>query len=363
MQKKLLITLYFAFSMIAITFGQIKLLESPPAHYICPRALHPIVIDGKAYERDWLIAPWTDSFMDIEGPQMPAPYYDTRVKMLWDDQYLYILAVLEEQHLWATYRERESVIFHENDFEVFIDPDGDTHNYYELEINALGTIWDLMLTKPYKNNGLPISVWDIRGFQYGIDLRGTLNDPSDVDSGWTIEMAIPWKIITEAAPGKRVPQDGEYWRINFSRVQWKIEECNGTYRKMINPETGYAYPEFNWVWSPQWAINMHMPEYWGYLIFSGHDPEREKTEFILPEQEKSRYLLRELYYLQQSYFERNGQYASSAKDLNLDNEIMKEFAGKVTFDAAKKSYTLSVPLDNEQGWLHISDDSRIWKSR
>ena len=46
--------------------------------------------------------------------------------------------------------QHDAVIFHNNDFEVFIDPDGDTHNYYELEINALNTVWDLFITKPYR---------------------------------------------------------------------------------------------------------------------------------------------------------------------------------------------------------------------
>ena len=57
--------------------------------------------------------------------------------------------------------ERDSVIFRDNDFEVFIDPDGDTHAYYELEINALGTVWDLLLLKPYRDGGPAINGWDI----------------------------------------------------------------------------------------------------------------------------------------------------------------------------------------------------------
>ena len=50
-----------------------------------------------------------------------------------------------------TLTEHDSVIFQDNDFEVFIDPDGDNHNYYEIEINALNTEWDLRLPKPYRD--------------------------------------------------------------------------------------------------------------------------------------------------------------------------------------------------------------------
>ena len=63
--------------------------------------------------------------------------------MLWDDEYFYFAAELIEDQIWATLTERDSVIFYDNDFEIFIDPDGDSHQYYEFEINALNTVWDL----------------------------------------------------------------------------------------------------------------------------------------------------------------------------------------------------------------------------
>ena len=73
--------------------------------------------------------------------------------MLWDDDFFYIAAALEEPHVWATLTEHDSVIFQDPDFEVFLDPDGDNHSYYEIEINALGTVWDLRLVKPYRDGG------------------------------------------------------------------------------------------------------------------------------------------------------------------------------------------------------------------
>ena len=85
--------------------------------------------------------------------------------MLWDDAYFYIGAELEEPHVWATLTEHDSVIFHDNDFEVFIDPDGDNHEYYEFEINALGTYWDLLLPKPYRDGGKADNSWEIPGLK------------------------------------------------------------------------------------------------------------------------------------------------------------------------------------------------------
>ena len=155
--------------------------------------------------------------------------------MLWDDEYFYVAAEMEEPDVWATLTERDSVIFHDNDFEIFIDPDGDTHAYYELEVNALGTPWDLMLIKPYRDGGPAINGWDIAGLRVGVDVRGTLNRPGDRDEGWTVEIAMPWKILREAAPDHEPPKAGDRWRVNFSRVQWQVDVADGRYAKRLKP--------------------------------------------------------------------------------------------------------------------------------
>jgi hypothetical protein len=130
-----------------------KMLKQVPRSYVCSRAAQPLAIDGKLDEASWAAAPWTDAFVDIEGDAKPRPHFRTRAKMLWDDTYFYIAADLEEPHVWGTLTEHDSVIFHDPDFEVFIDPNGDSHEYYEFEMNALNTGWDLFLPKQYKDGG------------------------------------------------------------------------------------------------------------------------------------------------------------------------------------------------------------------
>src|ERR1700724_369021 len=114
--------------------------------YLCNKAQSSIPIDGNLEKSAWLAAPWTDEFVDIEGDIKPKPRFRTRAKMLWDDHYFYVAVEMEEPHVWGTLTEHDSVIFQDNDFEVFLDPDGDSHLYGELELNALNTIWDLLLT-------------------------------------------------------------------------------------------------------------------------------------------------------------------------------------------------------------------------
>ena len=297
-----------------------------PSSYVCQWTIDPIEIDGKINEINWKKAPWTESFVDIEGNIKPKPYYRTRAKMLWDEQYFYIAAELMEENLWATYDQRDAVIFHENDFEVFIDPDGDTHNYYELEINALGTVWDLLLTKPYRDDGnFAINAWDIAGLKKGIHLEGTLNNPKDKDIKWTIELAFPWKILKEAAPRNQKPQNGDIWNLNFSRVQWELEVSENHYVKKSDPQTNKPFSEHNWVWSPQGIIAMHQPETWGLVQFSTIPINEKIIPFSPNNDDHIKWTLRQVYYAQHKFKKENGTFATSLNQLALktSNEFKK----------------------------------------
>lgn len=232
-----------------------------PLQYVCPRAAGPVRIDGKLGDAAWSRAPYTPFFVDIEGDAKPKPRFQTRAKMLWDDQYFYIAAELEEPHLWAVYREHDSVIFHQNDFEVFIDPGGDGLNYFEFEMNVLNTTWDLFLPKPYKDGGKADNGWEIPGLKSAVFASGTINNPRDRDRGWTLEIAFPWSAFNRGPRPPVKPKPGETWRVNFSRVEWKVDIRGNRYEKLLNT------PEDNWVWSPQGVINMHVPEKWGFVRF------------------------------------------------------------------------------------------------
>ena len=157
----------------AVIFPMLILLlatEPTPRAYTCLRASGPIVIDGQINEPAWRRAPWTKPFADIEGGTKPRPRFRTRMKMLWDDEYLYIAAELQEPHVWATLTEHDAVIFRDNDFEVFLNPTGDGRNYFEFEMNALNTGWDLFLPKPYKDGGSADNSWEIPGLRTAVSL-------------------------------------------------------------------------------------------------------------------------------------------------------------------------------------------------
>lgn len=281
-----------------------------PKKYVAYHTQDSIVVDGIPNEKSWKKAPFTDDFIDIEGLKIPK--YRTRVKMLWDEKFLYFLAEIEEPNVWATLKKSDTVIFYNNDFEIFMDPDGDTHNYIEYEMNAMNTVWDLFIVKPYREAAPILNNWDIKGMESAVQVHGTLNNPDDIDKGWTVEIAFPWKSLLEASPENKIPKE-KFWRINFSRVNWDFQLDGKTYSRKKGPDGNYL-PEYNWVWSPQGVINMHEPEHWGYVYFSEKTRE-ENAEFDIPKDEKIKWYLYELYKNQKKYKSEHKKWAPNISDL------------------------------------------------
>ena len=229
--------------------------------YHCKR-----IIEGQVdYTSDqfWEYAEWIPYFVDLKtGEEADLP---TRAKMLWDDSCLYVMVEMADPHLWAEQTKNEEKIYLDKAFELFVDPDGDGLNYVEYEINALGTTWDLLMTKPYRDGGAAISNYDMKGIEKKIILNGTLNNAADIDAGWTVYLAIPFENFNGLCP-KPTPEKGVSWRINLARVNWELDVVNGNYIKSKNPETGRDISKY-WVWSSHGALNMHMPKHFGYIVF------------------------------------------------------------------------------------------------
>lgn len=269
----LLASVFFVFTMVYP-------VES--ADYIAYQATG-IVIDGTPDEFAWDDVSKSPLFSDIETGE--AAWLESRSAVLWNEQYLFIAFWLEEPDVRAFLRNRDDKIYLDNDVEVFIDGDD---CYYELELNAFGTlyevfwIWDDVIEmsrfwspefdstvqRVMKLNGIgdhkhPRGMrtgfldWDMPGIQWSVNVNGTINNSSDTDVGWTVEIAIPWQALTPLA-GKRSlpPRDGDIWRIDCSRFQqYGIDG-----RKLERPA--------GWVWKMHKAFDSHMPEMFPRILFS-----------------------------------------------------------------------------------------------
>ncbi len=360
----LLLTLKSAISQEHFPVPQI---EFSPKKYICYRTNSMISIDGRPEEIAWTKAPWSDYFVDIEGPLKPKPYYKTRIKMLWDDEFFYFAAELEEPDVWAKLHKRDTVIFYDNDFEIFIDPDGDTHDYYEYEVNAFGTVWDLLLLMPYRdatylNASTAVNSWDIQGLKSEVFVNGTINDPSDTDKSWSIEVAIPWEVLKEQANKATPPKNGDQWRVNFSRVQWKTEKTKNGYKKAIDPSTGKNYSENNWVWSPQGLVALHYPEMWGFVQFSEKEVGSEKESFVENKDEKIKWALRQVYYAQKEFYLQHKKYTSDYDKLKISQVKIDGFIWPPKIETTTLMFEAHALSKSGKTWI-IRQDGKIWSMK
>ena len=259
--------------------------EDAIAHYTAYRVDEPLTIDGRLDERSWQLAQRSPRFVDLVSGRRAI--HDTRVALLWDDACLYVGYWVEEPHVRAAFTERDTPIWHENDVELFV---AGRDAYYELEINALGTIYEVLFiwedayerdgysrtpglqrdapgAQPWDGVGftghprgprIGFWQWDMPGLRSAASVDGTLNDDTDRDRGWTVELAIPWEGMWLLAQGDGralPPRDGDVWRMDFSRFN--------TYK-----EAPPAEDSGGWAMSAHGVWDSHIPEVFPYIHFS-----------------------------------------------------------------------------------------------
>jgi hypothetical protein len=219
-----------------------------------------IVIDGLLNEKSWENADFTEYFVQQETGQRVA--WDTRAKMLWDNNNLYIGFIADDPDVWSTYDIRDSHLWDEEVIEVFCDPNDDRHDYFELEINPIGTELDILFDKSWlEGDSNPKYGWNIIGIKSAIGVIGTVNNYQDIDSVWFCEIAIPFSAIDQKItnPLHNPPQAGESWRLQLARYN-RLRDSSGNEIDPDNPETS--------MWNPTGSEWFHVPEKFGRIYFS-----------------------------------------------------------------------------------------------
>jgi len=262
--------------------------SKPISSYTCCRVHEPIEINGDLSKAVWQSCEQTSRFVDVVDGA-PA-LYDSRAALLYDDENLYVAFWCEEPFVRAKLTERDSLVFSENDIEVFIDG-GET--YYEFQLNALNTIYevfyiwkdayqrggkydipafDLLKAQTFGGNhdrknetfwhgshprGLRYIYrdWDFPGIKTAVQVDGEINNDDKPSKGWTAEIAFPWAGMKWLRDGKTTaPSGGDTMKLGLCRYQ--ILRLNGQ-----EVQVGWAVDEVG-------TNDNHVPERFTNIVFA-----------------------------------------------------------------------------------------------
>jgi hypothetical protein len=206
----------------------------------CRRVQGAIKIDGVIDEAAWDKAQLLQDF---------AAYWDrrkarsaTRARLLWDDEFLYFCADMEDVDLYGDVKEHNGMAWLNDVFELFFKPSDDKLAYYEFQVNVLNTQLEMFL--PSRGAGGYGRFAKARmGMESAVKLDGTLNDWTDKDRGWTVEGRIPWKAF---APTGGRPKPGATWRFALCRYDYSVafERTDATSTAPLTQSDFHRYEDY-----------------------------------------------------------------------------------------------------------------------
>ena len=207
-------------------------------------AVVPPTIDGKLDDDIWKHAtPWK-SFYEYKKR---AQQVDIATAYLaWDRDNLYFAMEVKDEDLYATEKENDRILCLADVAELFVKPREDRLDLYEFEFNVWSALWYIHYIA--RGGGTDSRFTEV--FHPGIVVKatheGTINDWNDVDVGWAVEAAIPFKIFARAVP--EGPQLGDTWKFNISGYDFSsyrerilvFTSCDGSF---IGFDEYELYPE------------------------------------------------------------------------------------------------------------------------
>lgn len=242
----------------------------PVSTYNVLRVSPPPKIDGDLDEPAWQKCPSMTPFRLTDG-MLPAST-STTAKMLWDDDYLYVAVKCEDHDIIATRKERDSDLWEEDVVELFVVVPNSPKHFVEFEISPRGTMMDIFNLRPYVGT----INWDSKRWTCKVRVEGSIDDRTDKDQGYQIEMKIPLldfyvqpflpsrakekekerqsrKVKLANAPKFAFdlrPEPGDVWTANLFRI-----DCSRSFNEYQ-------------CWSPTIVEGFHTISRFGKLVFS-----------------------------------------------------------------------------------------------
>jgi len=243
-RRIILCILFCAFWILCSKSTLAKMRELP--EYDCVWIAEALKVDGLLSEPAWNKAQEVELLLTDTEEKPDNP---TKVKLLWNNNYLYIGFFCIDEDIWATIDKHDGDLYTEEVVEVFISADSNLNTYLELEVNPLNALFDAsIINAKDKNQGISVMRdWDSKDIKHAVKIDGELNSRQGTDTSWTCEIAVP--LVDFSTAPNCPPKPGDVWRCNLYRIDHRTDKS-----------------EYS-AWSTTGKIDFHIPQRFGYLKF------------------------------------------------------------------------------------------------
>jgi len=220
---------------------------------------------GAVARRGWDGAASIDSLAFSQGaPVTVEPQPQTRVKLLWDADFLYIRFICREDHeIYSPYRGHDAPYYRADVAEIFVDPVGDGREFVEIEVSPDNGVFDqvhLLTTDPQSGDDgvlgdeiINRDMWSFPGWNIpGLKHAASRWARPDGSKGWLVDVALPAVLLRRTGRSHFAPMT---LRANFLRYDHPLR---GKEREFVSLN-----------WSPVIAGRPHRsPARMGYLVLT-----------------------------------------------------------------------------------------------
>ncbi|ANY70155.1 hypothetical protein BBD42_29370 [Paenibacillus sp. BIHB 4019] len=202
--------------------------------YICKR-LEPAKSGASSASLDWGRCEALELVDTVTGA---PPRERTEVRIGWSSEQLHIRFACKDSHIVSDFTQRDEPLYEQDVVEVFIDEEGEGRRYMELEVSPHNVVFDAII----ENDGSGgISSSDLK-WQFS---RLQTSVQSDGQGSLLYYIDIP------ASNFQRPFAPGLSMRINLYRIDQDVQGIR----------------EYQ-AWLPTRAVNFHLPQHFGKLIFN-----------------------------------------------------------------------------------------------